>query len=377
MPNARPRRGAPVHHHHHHRPRASRPRPDRPAESRSELDLALAAAAALPEPPATDFAALGLDPRIVAALAARDITAPFAIQARALPDALAGRDVLGRAETGSGKTLAFGLPMLSRVAAIAGQPRPTAPRGLVVVPTRELAEQVGDTLRPIGRCLGVLVTTVYGGVSIGRQSDRLRRGVDVVVATPGRLIDLLDRRACSLADVDVTVLDEADHMADLGFLPSVTQILDLTPADGQRLLFSATLDRGVDRLVRAYLTDPALHAVDPQAVATGAAEHATLVLDPADKVAVAAEIAGRPSRTLFFVRTKHGAERLARQLERAGVPTAAIHGDRNQNQRQRALDAFAAGHPRVLVATDVAARGIHVGGIELVVHFDPPRDHKD
>src|SRR5215469_14138061 len=382
MPNASGRRRAPAHYRRAPR-RKSYAGPQTPGpqshadEARSELDHALAAAAELPQPRPVTFGELGLDDRIVRALAARDITVPFAIQARALPDAMAGRDVLGRAETGSGKTLAFGLPMLSRVAAIAGRPRAKAPRGLVLVPTRELAEQVGDTLRPIGRCLGVLVTTVYGGVSIGRQSDRLRRGVDVVVATPGRLIDLLDRRACSLADVDVTVLDEADHMADLGFLPSVTQILDLTPADGQRLLFSATLDRGVDRLVRAYLTDPALHAVDPQAVATGAAEHATLVLDPADKVAVAAEIAGRPSRTLFFVRTKHGAERLARQLERAGVPTAAIHGDRNQNQRQRALDAFAAGHPRVLVATDVAARGIHVGGIELVVHFDPPRDHKD
>jgi len=348
-----------------------------PAVPRSELDLALAAAAALPEPSVASFGELGLDRRLVAALAARDITAPFAIQARALPDALAGRDVLGRAETGSGKTLAFGLPMLSRVAVIAGRPRAAAPRGLVLVPTRELAEQVADVLRPIGRSLGLLIATVYGGVSIGRQIDRLRRGADVVVATPGRLIDLLDRQACSLADVDVTVLDEADHMADLGFLPSVTKILDLTPAGGQRLLFSATLDQGVDRLVRAYLTDPALHAVGPEAVAAGAAEHATLVLDPADKVAVAAEMAGRPSRTLFFVRTKHGADRLARQLERAGVPTAAIHGDRNQNQRQRALDAFAAGHPRVLVATDVAARGIHVGGIELVVHFDPPRDHKD
>ena len=348
-----------------------------PAVPRSELDLALAAAAALPEPSVASFGELGLDRRLVAALAARDITAPFAIQARALPDALAGRDVLGRAETGSGKTLAFGLPMLSRVAVIAGRPRAAAPRGLVLVPTRELAEQVAVVLRPIGRSLGLLIATVYGGVSIGRQIDQLRRGADVVVATPGRLIDLLDRQACSLADVDVTVLDEADHMADLGFLPSVTKILDLTPAGGQRLLFSATLDQGVDRLVRAYLTDPALHAVGPEAVAAGAAEHATLVLDPADKVAVAAEMAGRPSRTLFFVRTKHGADRLARQLERAGVPTAAIHGDRNQNQRQRALDAFAAGHPRVLVATDVAARGIHVGGIELVVHFDPPRDHKD
>jgi superfamily II DNA/RNA helicase len=378
MPNPQERRRAPA--PYRGRPRrasAGRTRTVMPAVPRSELDLALAAAAGRPEPSAATFGELGLDRRLVAALAARDITTPFAIQARALPDALAGRDVLGRAETGSGKTLAFGLPMLSRVAMIAGQPRATAPRGLVLVPTRELAEQVADVLRPIGRSLGLLIATVYGGVPIGRQIDRLRRGADVVVATPGRLIDLLDRHACSLADVDVTVLDEADHMADLGFLPSVTKILDLTPAGGQRLLFSATLDRGVDRLVRAYLANPALHAVDPQAVVTGAAEHATLVLDPADKVAVAAEIAGRPSRTLFFVRTKHGADRLARQLERAGVPTAAIHGDRNQNQRQRALDAFAAGHPRVLVATDVAARGIHVGGIELVVHFDPPRDHKD
>ena len=349
----------------------------RPADVRSELDLALAAAAALPQPPETTFSGLGLDDRLVRALAARDITAPFAIQARALPDALAGRDVLGRAETGSGKTLAFGLPMLTRVAAIVGPPREKAPRGLVLVPTRELAEQVAEVLRPLGRSLGLVITTVYGGVSIGRQIDRLRRGADIVVATPGRLIDLLDRRACSLADIDVTVLDEADHMADLGFLPSVTRILDETPAGGQRLLFSATLDRGVDRLVRAYLSDPALHAVQPQILTGGAAEHTMLVLDPADKVAVAAEMAGRPARTLFFVRTKHGADRLAKQLDRAGVQAAAIHGDRNQNQRQRALDAFSAGHPRVLVATDVAARGIHVDGIELVVHFDPPNDHKD
>lgn len=348
-----------------------------PSEPRSELDLALAAAARLPEPPATSFAGLGLDARMVSALASAGITTPFAIQARALPDALAGRDVLGRAETGSGKTLAFGLPMLSRIAVIGGRPRPTAPRGLILVPTRELAVQVADVLGPIGRSLGLLVATVYGGVSIGRQIDRLRRGVDVVVATPGRLIDLLDRQACSLADVEVTVLDEADHMADLGFLPPVTKILDLTPAGGQRLLFSATLDRGVDKLVRAYLADPALHAVEAQAASATAAEHAMLVLDPADKVAVAAKLAGRPSRTLLFVRTKYGADRLARQLERSGVPAAAIHGDRNQNQRQRALDAFGAGHPRVLVATDVAARGIHVSGIELVIHFDPPNDHKD
>jgi superfamily II DNA/RNA helicase len=353
--------------------RAARPARPQP----SELDQALAAAARLPQPSATTFADLGLDERIVRALAVRDITVPFAIQARALPDALAGRDVLGRAETGSGKTLAFGLPMLSRVAAAGGHRRTMAPRGLVLVPTRELAEQVADVLKPIGRSLGLMVTTVYGGVSIARQIDRLGRGADIVVATPGRLIDLLGRQACTLADIDVTVLDEADHMADLGFLPSVTRIMDATPPGGQRMLFSATLDRGVSRLVEAYLTDPALHAVEPQTQAASAAEHSLFVLDPAHKLEVAAELAGRPARTLIFVRTKHGADRLARQLGLADVQAAAIHGDRSQNQRQRALDAFAAGYPRVLVATDVAARGIHVDGVELVVHFDPPNDHKD
>jgi superfamily II DNA/RNA helicase len=381
MPSTQGRRRAPAHYRGapRRKPHAGTgtPRPEKQAEPRSELDLALAAAAELPQPPATTFGELGLDNRLVRALAARDISAPFAIQARALPDALAGRDVLGRAETGSGKTLAFGLPMLCRVAALPGRPREKAPRGLVLVPTRELAEQVAEVLKPLARSLGLLVTTVYGGVSIGRQIDQLRRGADIIVATPGRLIDLLDRRACTLTDIDVTVLDEADHMADLGFLPAVTRIMDDTPAGGQRLLFSATLDRGVDRLVRSYLTNPALHAVEPVIVSGGAAEHRLLVLDAADKVAVAAELASRPARTLFFVRTKHGADRLAKQLERAGVQAAAIHGDRNQSQRQRALDAFAAGHPRVLVATDVAARGIHVDGIELVVHFDPPNDHKD
>ncbi len=352
----------------------SSPRPD---DVRSELDRALAAAAETPQPPATTFAGLGLDQRLVAALAVRDIREPFAIQARALPDAIAGRDVLGRAETGSGKTLAFGLPMLSRIAAMAGRARDKAPRGLILVPTRELAQQVAAVLTPLGRSIGVSVMTIYGGVPIGRQITRVAGGVDIVVATPGRLIDLLDRRACTLADIEVTVLDEADHMADLGFMPSVTRILDETPAGGQRLLFSATLDRGVDQLVRSYLVDPALHAVTPVVLSGGAAEHSLLVMDAQEKVAVAAELASRPARTLVFVRTKHGADRLAKQLEQAGVGAAAIHGDRNQNQRQRALDAFSAGYPRVLVATDVAARGIHVDGIELVVHFDPPNDHKD
>jgi len=353
-------------------PRA--PRPQR-AEPHSELDLALDAAAAAAQPTAATFAELGLDARLVRALEARDIREPFAIQARALPDTLAGRDVLGRAQTGSGKTLAFGLPLLTRLAAMPERKREKAPRGLVLVPTRELAQQVADALAPLGRCIGVSITTVYGGVSISRQIARVR-DADVVVATPGRLMDLLDRHACTLSDIQVTVLDEADHMADLGFMPAVTRILDETPAGGQRMFFSATLDREVGRLVTSYASDPALHAVT-SSTDSGPAEHQMLVLSAQDKVPVAAEIARRPGRTLFFVRTKHGAERLAKQLSRAGVDAAAIHGDRNQNQRQRALDAFIAGHPRVLVATDVAARGIHVDDVDLVVQFDPPNDHKD
>jgi len=374
------------------RPQGPRPVSPPKADPYADLDRALSAAAARPEPEPASFGQLGLDERIISALARGDISEPFAIQARALPDAMAGRDVLGRAQTGSGKTLAFGLPMLSRLAPAARAglddqdrpggghrgPRPEkAPRGLVLVPTRELAQQVADVLTPLGRTVGVSVTTVYGGVPYERQISRIRNGVDIIVATPGRLIDLLDRQACTLTAVEVTVLDEADHMADLGFLPAVTRILDETPAAGQRLLFSATLDRRVGQLVTRYLTDPALHAVAPRTESAGSAEHSVLVLEPQDKVLVAAEIASRPSRTLFFVRTKHGADRLARQLGRAGVAAGAIHGNRNQKQRQRALDAFALGHPRVLVATDVAARGIHVDDVELVVHFDPPNDHKD
>ena len=353
------------------------PRTPRPPQAapHAELDRALDAAAAASPPAAATFAELGLDPRLVRALAAGDIHEPFAIQARALPDALAGRDVLGRAQTGSGKTLAFGLPLLTRLAAAPGPRREKTPRGLVLVPTRELAQQVADVLVPLGRAVGVSIATVYGGVSISAQIARVRHA-DIVVATPGRLIDLLERRACTLSGIQVSVLDEADHMADLGFLPAVTQIIDQTPADGQRMLFSATLDRNVGQLVTRYTTDAALHAVT-SSTDSGPAEHRVLVLSAQDKVAVAAEIASRPGRTLFFVRTKHGADRLVKQLTRAGVEAAAIHGDRNQNQRQRALDAFAAGYPRVLVATDVAARGIHVDDVDLVVQFDPPNDHKD
>ncbi len=358
------------------RTRAPRPAAQpKPAEPYAELDLALDQAAAAPSPDAATFAELGLDPRLVSALAAHDIHAPFAIQSRALPDALAGRDVLGRAQTGSGKTLAFGLPLLTRLMASTDRRQPKAPRGLILVPTRELAQQVADVLAPLGRSVGVSITTVYGGVAINPQITRVRHA-DIVVATPGRLIDLIERNACTLAGVEVAVLDEADHMADLGFMPAVTRILDQTPPGGQRMFFSATLDRGVGKLVTAYISDPALHAVSDSTDSTPA-EHQVLVLSAQDKVPVAVEIAARPGRTMFFVRTKHGADRLAKQLTRSGIEAVAIHGDRTQNQRQRALDSFAAGSPRVLVATDIAARGIHVDDVDLVVQFDPPKDHKD
>ncbi|HWH28203.1 MAG TPA: DEAD/DEAH box helicase [Mycobacteriales bacterium] len=344
----------------------------------SDLGQALdaAAARALHEPAAaTTFAELGLPDRLVTALARRGMPAPFAIQVRAVPDALAGRDVLARGQTGSGKTLAFGLPLLARLAdrrAAAGRPR-----GLVLVPTRELAQQVHDALQPLGQPLGVRLAAVYGGASMSRQITALRRGVDLVVATPGRLEDLIAQGECRLDGVDVVALDEADHMADLGFLPVVRRLLGQTPRGGQRLLFSATLDGGVETLVREHLTDPAVHAVAPDTSPVEDMDHRVFAVQADAKVALSAEIAARPGRTLFFVRTKHGADRLAKQLGRAGASAVALHGNLNQNQRRRALDAFTAGSTRVLVATDVAARGIHVDDVDLVVHFDPPADAKD
>jgi superfamily II DNA/RNA helicase len=345
---------------------------------RSDLELALdaaaEAAAAAPVADAT-FASLGLPQNLVTALERRGMLAPFAIQTRAVPDALAGRDVLGRGATGSGKTLAFGLPLITRL--VAGRRTPGAPRGLVVVPTRELAQQVHDELAPLGQAVGLKLATVYGGASMGRQIDQLRRGLDVVVATPGRLQDLIDQGECRLDAVEVVVLDEADHMADLGFLPAVTALLDRTPAGSQRLLFSATLDRGVDRLVRAYLVDPAVHAVATAASTVTTMDHRVWAVQPDAKLDVATEVAARPARTLFFVRTKHGADRLAIQLRKSGVAAGAIHGNLTQQARKRALEDFSSGRARVLVATDVAARGIHVDDVDLVVHFDPPADHKD
>jgi superfamily II DNA/RNA helicase len=329
-----------------------------------------------PVAPGPSFAELGFPTTLTAALAARGITSPRPIQARTLPDALAGRDVLGRAETGSGKTLAFGLPLLVRTAAGSGRRRAGQPRGLVLVPTRELADQVHNELRPLAALLDLRLLTVYGGVPLGRQARVLRGGVDVVVATPGRLLDLLGQGACSLDAVAITVLDEADHMADMGFLPAVTSLLDQIPSGGQRLLFSATLDGQVDTLVRRYLTDPVRHQLAPTAATTTRMDHQIRSVQASDKVAVTAELAAGPGRTLVFVRTKHRAARLARQLEHAGVRAGALHGNLAQPARTRALAAFAAGTVPVLVATDIAARGIHVEGIELVVHFDPPAEPK-
>jgi len=323
----------------------------------------------------SSFAELGVPSSLVAALAGRGITTPRPIQARTLPDALAGRDVLGRAETGSGKTLAFGLPLLAHTAAAHGRRLARQPRGLVLVPTRELADQVHGELVPLAAVLGLRLLAVYGGVPLHRQAQQLRRGTDIVVATPGRLLDLLRQGACSLDAVDIAVLDEADHMADMGFLPAVTSLLDRVPPGGQRLLFSATLDGQVDTLVRRYLSGPVRHTVAPSATATRM-NHQVRRVEATDKVAVAAQLAGRPGRILVFVRTKHRAARLARQLDRAGLRAGALHGNLAQPARTRALAAFAAGTVPVLVATDIAARGIHVDGIDLVLHFDPPAEPK-
>ena len=313
---------------------------------------------------------------LVETLAAAGISRPTPIQAATLPDALTGRDVLGRARTGSGKTLAFGLPLLTRLAAEAVALRPTRPRAVILLPTRELAQQVETALRPLAGKLRLRMLVVVGGTPISKQIAELRRGVDVLVATPGRLVDLLDRKAAVLDAVSIAVLDEADHMADLGFMPAVTRILNAMPPTRQCLLFSATLDRDVDRLVSRYLRDPAVHRVDAGELPAAAMDHRIFRLAREDKVAVAAEIAAREPRTLFFVRTKHGADRLARQFRNRGIEAAALHGNLNQNQRRRALDGFTSGRNRVLVATDVAARGIHVDDLDLVVHYDPPADPK-
>ncbi|MGX6601568.1 DEAD/DEAH box helicase [Micromonosporaceae bacterium Da 78-11] len=326
--------------------------------------------------PTMTFADLGLAPELVRVLAREGITTPFEIQAATMPDALAGRDVLGRGQTGSGKTLAFGLPLLTRVAK-GGRARPHHPKALILVPTRELAMQVADALMPLGRSVGVFLKTSVGGVPYDRQMDALRRGVEVIVATPGRLGDLIERGACNLDDVEVTVLDEADQMADMGFLPEVTELLAKTPANAQRLLFSATLDGDVDTLVRRFMHDPVTHSTNPAEASVSTMDHHLLLIPPHDKFPITASIANREGKTIVFARTQMGVDRLVEQLGAVGVRAGALHGGKTQRVRTRTLADFKEGKTNVLVATDVAARGIHVDGISLVVHVDPPKDPKD
>ena len=329
----------------------------------------------VPEAGMPSFAELGLPEPVVRTLAANGFSEPFPIQAATLPDTLAGRDLLGRGQTGSGKTLAFGLALLSRLAG--GRARSRQPRGLVLVPTRELAQQVDDALAPFAKSLGLSTAVVVGGLSFNRQAAELQRGVDLVVATPGRLTDHTNQRTCDLSQVTVTVLDEADRMADMGFLPQVRAILNLTPADGQRLLFSATLDGEVGALVRQYLTDPVTRSVASATAQVARMDHHILLVDIADKPRIATEVAARDGRTILFARTKHGVDRLVKMLRRDGVNAGALHGGKAQNARNRAIADFKEGRTPVLVATDVAARGIHIDDVSLVVHVDPPADPKD
>ena len=320
----------------------------------------------------TTFDALGVDPRLVAALAADGITEPFAIQAMTIADGLAGHDVCGKAKTGSGKTLAFGIPLLQRIS----DSRPKRPRGLVLVPTRELAMQVYDVLAPLAKAAGKRIAAVYGGARMEQQIKALKNGVDIVIATPGRLIDLGERGDLFVNDIELVVLDEADRMADMGFMPQVEWVLRRIENKHQSLLFSATLDGDVDHLIRRYLNDPVRHEVISETVTVDEMQHRFLSVHQMDKPKVAASIAKANYRTLLFVRTKRGADRLAMQLKREGVKAGAIHGDLRQNAREKALKDFADGKLAALVATDVAARGIHVDEIDVVIHFDPPEDHK-
>ncbi|ACZ29331.1 DEAD/DEAH box helicase domain protein [Xylanimonas cellulosilytica DSM 15894] len=322
-----------------------------------------------------NFTDLGLPMPVVASLAERGITSPFPIQAASLPDSLAGKDVLGRGRTGSGKTVAFALPVVTRLAG--GRRAPRRPRALILAPTRELALQIDATTAPLAKVMGLRTTVVFGGVAQSRQVTALDAGVDILIACPGRLEDLLNQRLLTLDGIEITVLDEADHMADLGFLPGVKRLMDRTPTKGQRLLFSATLDNGVDVLVKRYLHQPVTHSVDEAAAPPPLMTHHVLaVADAAAKRDVVRQLAAGTGRRVLFMRTKHHAKKLAKQLTLDGVPAVDLHGNLGQGARERNLAAFTSGDVKVLVATDIAARGIHVDDIELVVHVDPPAEHK-
>ncbi|WP_019634785.1 DEAD/DEAH box helicase [Actinomadura atramentaria] len=326
-------------------------------------------------PPAASFAELPLPKALLTVLAEQGVTEPFPIQSSTLPDALAGRDVLARGRTGSGKTLAFGLAVLARTAGRRAEPR--RPLALVLVPTRELAQQVTDSLAPYAAGVRLRLATAVGGLSLTKQAAALRRGAEVLVATPGRLADLVDRGDCDLRGVEIAVLDEADQMTDMGFLPQVTRLLDQVAPGGQRMLFSATLDRNIDKLVRRFLSDPVSHSVDPSAGAVVTMDHHLLLVDEADKQDTLAHIAARDGQVIMFVGMKHAADRLVRRFAARGVQAVALHGGKSQSQRNRALDGFKSGTVPVLVATNVAARGIHIDDLDLVVNVDPPADHKD
>ena len=323
----------------------------------------------------SSFTSLGVPEVLVRTLTRQGITDPFPIQTATLPGTLDGRDVLGRGRTGSGKTLAFALPMAALLAGRRGAAR--RPRGLILAPTRELANQIAAVLEPLADAVGLRLTTIFGGVSQYRQDQALAAGVDIVVACPGRLEDLLKQRLLTLEAVEITVLDEADHMADLGFLPGVRRIMSATPARGQRMLFSATLDNGVDQIVKQFLHDPMRQSVDPEQSQIAEMTHHVFTVDGADtKRAVVEYLASGVGRRLLFTRTKHQAKKLAKQLTAAGIPAVDLHGNLSQPARERNLELFSHGSVRVLVATDIAARGIHVDDIELVVHVDPPAEHK-
>ena len=325
----------------------------------------------------SSFAELGVPTQLTDVLEREGKTKAFPIQEDTLPDTLAGRDVLGRGKTGSGKTLAFALPMVARLGRSGGKSRPGHPRALVLAPTRELATQIDAVIAPLAKAYGLTTATIFGGVSQQRQEGALRRGVDIVVACPGRLEDLMKQRIVSLDSVEITVLDEADHMADLGFLPGVTRIMTATPTRGQRMLFSATLDNGVDKLVRQFLSNPINHSVDNEDSHVEAMTHHVFHVAGADaKRQVVIALASGTGRRILFMRTKHQAKKLAKQLNEAGIPSVDLHGNLSQSQRDRNLALFQGDSHRVLVATDVAARGVHVDDVELVVHVDPPAEHK-
>ena len=327
----------------------------------------------------TTFAALGTPKALADTLTAQGIETPFPIQVKTLPDTLAGRDVLGRGRTGSGKTIAFAIPLVARLAEreAAHFRKPGRPMGLVLAPTRELATQINATIEPLAKAAGLNTTVIYGGISQARQEKALRAGVDIIIACPGRLEDLIRQRILTLEAVEITVLDEADHMADLGFLPVVKKLMDMTPSQGQRLLFSATLDNGVDKIVQRYLSNPLTHSVDdPQAAVTTMEHHVLVVNDQTVKKQLIVELASGAGRRVLFMRTKHHARKLAKTLTDAGIPAVDLHGNLSQNARDRNLAEFSSGDVRVLVATDVAARGVHVDDVELVIHVDPPTEHK-